>query len=224
MREILIACGMLRDELELAMERTGLAPETVWLDKGLHEFPATLRAAVQSEIDRREETCELFLLGMAYCGGALDGVGSRTAAVAVPRFDDCIRLLLSLEPGSRDPGDSRSLYLTRQWMLSDRSLVREMEGYRLKYGEKKAEKIRRAMLAGYRELRMLDTGGYDLAGCEEAARADAEALGLAYGCQKGTVRVLEKLLRHEFDGEFCFAGPGERLSQRLFLNCQPSSH
>ena len=58
MGELLIACGMLRDELELAMARTGRAPETVWLDKGLHDSPGILRAAVQEEIDRREGTCQ----------------------------------------------------------------------------------------------------------------------------------------------------------------------
>ena len=140
MGELLIACGMLRDELELAMARTGRAPETVWLDKGLHDSPGILRAAVQEEIDRREGTCRLILLGMAYCGGALDGVGSRTAVVAVPRFDDCVRLLLALEPENRHLGDSRSLYFTRQWMISDRYIVREMERYRRIYGEKKGRK------------------------------------------------------------------------------------
>lgn len=140
MGELLIACGMLRDELELAMARTGRAPETVWLDKGLHDSPGILRAAVQEEIDRREGTCRLILLGMAYCGGALDGVGSRTAAVAVPRFDDCVRLLLALEPENRHLGDSRSLYFTRQWMISDRYIVREMERYRRIYGEKRPQK------------------------------------------------------------------------------------
>ena len=209
---------MLRDELELAMARTGRTPETVWLDKGLHDSPAVLRAALQEEIDRREGTCGLILLGMAYCGGALDGVGSRSSAIAVPRFDDCIRLLLALAPGKHDPGDSRSLYFTRQWMASDRYIAREMEGYRRTYGEKKAAKIQRAMLSGYRWLRLVDTGGYELAAYEDAAKSDAAALGLAYSDQQGTVRVLEKLLRHEFDEEFCLTKPGERITQLQFWN------
>ena len=140
------------------------------------------------------------------------------AAVAVPKFDDCVRLLLALEPENRQPGDSRSLYFTRQWMISDRYIVREMEGYRRIYGEKKAAKIQRAMLSGYRWLRLVDTGGYDLASCEGTAQSDAASLGLAYSRQQGTVRALEKLLLHEFDGEFCLAAPGERITQRHFWN------
>ena len=69
-----------------------------------------------------------------------------------------------------------------------------------------------------RWLRLVDTGGYDLASCEGAAQSDAASLGLAYSSQQGTVRALEKLLLHEFDGEFCLAAPGERITQRHFWN------
>ena len=47
---------------------------------------------------------------------------------------------------------------------------------------------------------------------------DAAELGLAYGTQKGSVRVLEKLLRQEFDEESLVIRPGETLTQRMFLN------
>ena len=46
----------------------------------------------------------------------------------------------------------------------------------------------------------------------------ADALGLEYGTQQGTVRVMEKLLRQEFDNEFLVVQPGEPLTQRMFLN------
>lgn len=217
MSEVLIACEMLRDELALAMARTGSAPETVWLDRGLHDRPQVLRDAILEQLDHLPADCELVLLGLSYCGGALDGVGSPRATLAVPRFDDCIRLILSLEPGQRNAADSRSLYFTRQWMDSDRYIVRELAQYRKIYGPKRGEKIMRTMLANYRELRLVDTGAYDLSACRAAAEADAKTLGLAYGQQAGGVRVLEKLLRHEFDEEFCVAPPGGKLTQRQFL-------
>ena len=51
-RDFLICCGMLWDELELAMEHTGRHPEIVWLEKGLHDSPAKLHQALQNEIDQ----------------------------------------------------------------------------------------------------------------------------------------------------------------------------
>lgn len=213
----LIACEMLRDELELAMERTGIEYPTIWLDKGLHATPEKLRASLQDKIDQLEQY-DTILLGMALCGGALDGICCRHGRLAVPRFDDCIRILLSLEPGMRNAADARSLYYTRQWLDSAGHISREQDAYVQRYGEKKAKKIMKLMLANYKTYCMVETGAYDLAQWEDRARADAAALELAYGTQTGTVRVLEKLLRQEFDGEFLVTAPGEVLKQRMFLD------
>ena len=213
----LIACEMLRDEVELAMARTGIEYPTIWLDKGLHDTPEKLRASLQDKIDQLDKY-DTILLAMALCGGALDGISCGHARLAVPKFDDCIRLILSLELGLHNAADARSLYYTRQWLDSAGHLTRQQEQYLEKYGEKKTKKIMRLMLANYKSCRMVDTGAYDMAQWEDRARADAAALGLEYGTQHGSVRVLEKLLRQEFDEEFLVVEPGETLTQRMFLN------
>ena len=213
----LIACEMLRDEVELAMARTGIEYPTIWLDKGLHDTPEKLRASLQDKIDQLDRY-DTILLAMALCGGALDGISCGHARLAVPKFDDCIRIILSLEPGMRNAADARSLYYTRQWLDSAGHLTRQQEQYLEKYGEKKTKKIMRLMLANYKSCRMVDTGAYDMAQWEDRARADADALNLEYGTQQGSVRVLEKLLRQEFDEEFLVVEPGETLTQRMFLN------
>ena len=213
----LIACEMLRDEVELAMARTGIEYPTIWLDKGLHDTPEKLRASLQDKIDQLDKY-DTILLAMALCGGALDGISCGHARLAVPKFDDCIRIILSLEPGMHNAADARSLYYTRQWLDSAGHLTRQQEQYLEKYGEKKTKKIMRLMLANYKSCRMVDTGAYDMAQWEDRARADAAALGLEYGTQHGSVRVLEKLLRQEFDEEFLVVEPGETLTQRMFLN------
>ena len=213
----LIACEMLWDELHLAMERTGIEYPTIWLDKGLHDTPEKLRNALQDKMSQLEEY-DTILLAMALCGGALDGVSCAHATLAAPRFDDCIRMILSTEPGVRNAADARSLYYTRQWLDSAGHLTRQQEEYIQRYGEKKGRKIMKLMLANYKSYRMVETGAYDLAEWEDRARADAAALGLEYTTQPGTVRVLEKLLRQEFDEEFLVVGPGETLTQRMFLD------
>ena len=153
----LIACEMLRDEVELAMARTGIEYPTIWLDKGLHDTPEKLRASLQDKIDQLDRY-DTILLAMALCGGALDGISCGHARLAVPKFDDCIRIILSLEPGMRNAADARSLYYTRQWLDSAGHLTRQQEQYLEKYGEKKTKKIMRLMLANYKSCRMVDTG------------------------------------------------------------------
>ena len=216
-RVLLIACEMLKDELLLAMERTQVRPEIIWLEKGLHSVPAQLRDALQETIDRVSGSYGTILLGMAYCGGALDGICSRESVLVVPRFDDCIRLLLSTKPGEA-AADCRSMYFTRQWMISDRYIVREFEDYLRTYGERRGQKIIRAMIRNYRELRLLDSGAYDVSQYEATLAADAAALGLGHSVQTGSVRVLEKLLLQQHDDEFLILPPGEVLTQRQFFS------
>lgn len=216
MKTYLIACEMLWDEVHLAMARTGIEYPTIWLDKGLHDTPEKLRSSLTDKLSQLEGY-DTVLLAMALCGGALDGVSCSHARLAVPRFDDCIRMILSLEPGMHNAADARSLYYTRQWLDSAGHITREMEQYVQRYGEKKAKKLMHMMLAHYKHYRMVDTGAYDLAEWETQAKADAALLDLEYGTQSGTVRVLEKLLRQEFDEEFLVVEPGEKLTQRMFL-------
>lgn len=214
-RVLLIACEMLKDELLLAMERTQATPEIIWVEKGLHNTPERLRTVLQEIIDTA--THSTILMGMAYCGGALEGICSRKATLVVPRFDDCIRMLLSPKPGETE-ADCRCLYFTQQWMISDRYVVREFEEYLRTYGERRGRRIIQAMIGNYRELRLLDSGAYDVAQYEELLAADAASLGLGHSVQKGSVRVLEKLLRQQFDDEFLILPPGEVLTQRRFFN------
>ncbi len=216
-RVLLIACEMLKDELLLAMERTQVRPEILWIEKGLHSTPERLRAVLQETIDAASETYGTILMGMAYCGGALDGICSRAATLVIPRFDDCIRLLLSTQPGET-AADCRSLYFTKQWMISDRYIVREFEDYLRTYGERRGKKIIQAMIRNYRELRLLDSGAYDVSQYEAALAADAAALGLKHGVQTGSIRVLEKLLLQQHDDEFLVLPPGEVLTQRQFFS------
>ena len=211
-----IACEMLRDELELAMSRTGIHPAVIWVDKGLHDKPEKLRAVLQEKIDSLRD-CETVCLAMANCGGAVNGLFSRTSALAVPRFDDCVRMLLSVQPGVHNAADPRTLYYTRQWMDSLGHITREYDRYVARYGEEEALELMQLMLANYRRYCMIQTGAYDLTAWESQARQDAARLKLEYATQPGSVRVLEKLLRQQFDEEFCVVLPGEPLTQLMFL-------
>ena len=213
---LLIACEMLRDELLLAMERTQVRPEIIWMEKGLHNTPVQLRTVLQETIDAAAKTCGTILLGMAYCGGALEGISGREATLVIPRFDDCIRMLASTRPGE-NAVDCRCMYFTRQWMISDRYILREFEEYLRTYGERRGNKIIQAMIRNYRELRLLDSGAYDLPPYEAQLASDAAALGLEHGVQAGSVRVLEKLLLGQHDDEFLILPPGEVLTQRQFF-------
>ncbi len=217
MKQAIIACEMLRDELCAAMEKLHIDTPVIWLEKGLHDVPENLKRKLQETIDEMEQDYDLLLLTLPYCGGALNGIHCSRARLVAPRFDDCIRLLLSQREGQRNEADCHTLYYTAQWLSSERYLLRDFEDYQRRYGEKKAKKVQKAMLMNYRDYCMVDTGAYDLAALRPQAQEDAAKMDLAYTECPGTLRVLEKLLLHEFDEEFCIAEPGESFSTNQFL-------
>ena len=50
MAAVLLACQMLEDEIQRAVQRTGAQMPIVWVDAGLHEYPDRLREELQRQI------------------------------------------------------------------------------------------------------------------------------------------------------------------------------
>ena len=93
MSTVLIACNTIRDELEKAARETEFRHPIVWIESGLHLFPASLRRRLQEELDRLHDV-ERVLLAFGFCGNSVIGLASRDYELIFPRVDDCITLLL----------------------------------------------------------------------------------------------------------------------------------
>lgn len=215
MKTVLIACSMLRDELEKSLKDKNASLDIVWMEKALHEKPEILRRALQEEIDNQQDR-EAIILAYGLCGNAVLGLRSEKTALVIPKYDDCIHLLRSTGPCGRPEVDSRCLYFTRGWIESDRFILRQFRDYRIKYGEQKAARIVRRLLGNYRGIRLIDTGAYDTALYADRLRDDAAYLGLGLGVVPGTRRVLDKLASGNFDSEFCVIPPGREVALEDF--------
>ena len=212
---VIIACSMLEGEVKIIAGKYGNRIPIVWMEKSLHEEPEKLRTALQEEIDKYQEK-EWIILIYALCGNAVLGLSSPKASLVIPKFDDCIRMLLSMNEGCPIENNPRCLYFTDSWVDSERFILKDANKYIEKYGEKKGKKILKIMLANYTDLKLIDSGAYDLEETAVEMRKTACALGLAYGEAKGTMRVLDKLFAGQWDEEFCVITPGETVGERHF--------
>jgi hypothetical protein len=94
----LLACDVFTDELA-ALRRefaaSALGPAR-FLEMGLHDHPARLRARLQTEIDRlyADPDVERILLAYGRCGDGLVGVRAMGVPLHLPRGHDCISILL----------------------------------------------------------------------------------------------------------------------------------
>lgn len=212
---VVIACAMLRDEIEHAMDQTNKHFEIVWIDKGLHEYPQRLHDELQKKIDQNQNKA-FILLAFCLCGNAVLGLKSGKAAMMIPRFDDCIHMMMAHGPGKKPEIDVGSLYYTRGWLDSERFIWRDYESYIKKYGQKKADFIIKTMLANYSGLKLIDTGAYEVAGCMGLAKDTAKQLGLAFELACGTDRILHGLLEGKNEGEYVMIKPGETVQSCHF--------
>ena len=215
-RQVLIACAMIRKELEYLMERTPFSGEVVWMDKGLHEKPGNLLHALREEIGRRDAPDTDILLAYGLCGNGVIGLKAEHARLVVPAFDDCLRILLSEEPGKPILCNPRALLYTDGWMDREDGLLTKREKYIARYGEKKGRKILHLMLKNYEEIMFLDTGLYDVAACMEEIRPAAAELSLRITQCGAHLRAYEKFLAGEWDGEFIVTAPGETITEAHF--------
>ena len=217
MREIIIACSMMEDEIKKTVTETGSDIPLLWVDRGLHEYPEQLRGELTEKIAQCEKDYDTIVLAYGLCGNGTVGLVSAKARLVIPHFDVCIRIMTSMQPGVPPEVDIRSLYYTRGWLESN--LVKS-EGYERclkKYGAKKTQWIYREMVKNYRSICLLETTAYDIAACQADACHMAEVLGLELTTQPGTLRILKKMVTHQWDDEFIICEPGEALRQEQFF-------
>ncbi len=215
MKTVIIACSMLRDELEKSLAEMHSDIPVVWMEKGLHDKPEHLHRVLQETIDA-QQAAEVIALAYGLCGNAVLGLVSKKARLVIPKFDDCIRMLRSIEPEGAPDVDCRCLYFTRGWIDSDKFVLDEIRGYEARYGEKKAAKITNSMLGNYTGVRLIDTGAFDPNKYSVSLRQSASDLGLDFDVVPGSRRVLDKLASGLFDADFCVVEPGRPVTSDDF--------
>lgn len=217
MRTSLIACAMLRDELERAIEETGCTIPVHWIDRGLHSSPPRLRAEVQAMVDQLTPISDSILMAYGLCGGAMEGVMSTGARLVFPLFHDCIQLLLYGGDGKSHKRNDR-LYFTQGWTEDEGFIGNEYAKFCARRGEKRAQKVYRSMLSGYRAVCLVDTGCYDLPRTMGRLQPVAQTLGLDCCVEPGSNEILKELLTGRWEKHFYVLEPGEPLSMVRFLD------
>lgn len=210
----IVACSMLKNEILKVMETQDLCYPVIWLEKGLHEFPKKLKKALEEKIlELSDKKYILLLYGM--CGYAVVGLKSDTSSIIVPKFDDCVRMLMCTEKGLPIPTKADRFYFTKEW-ITDKFILNEFDEYCRTYGEEKGRMIAEMMIEHYSGIDFIETGTYDVSACIDEIKERAAGYGLNCGCVRGTVRVLEKMLTGDWDEEFVVNMPGRKIEMSDF--------
>jgi hypothetical protein len=194
MAYIVVACEMLRDELEQALRETGADYPVFWVDSGLHNSPDKLREHLQKILASMTEPLTV-LMTFGKCGNSVVGLHTGAHSVVLPRADDCISMLLGSPKRRVEIAAEGGMYfLTRGWLRGKRSIWGEYQYAAEKYGERRAKTIMAMIFKNYRYIATLNTGSYAVETIAPEATAIAEAFSLEYKEIPGTIAYLKDLL------------------------------
>lgn len=210
-KQMLIACGMQQDEIEMTRKKWNPDLPVVYLKRGMHENPGVLHGMLQQEIARHQD-CDEILMTYGLCGLATDGLVSEGTRLILPRFHDCIHQLLE------DQVEKDSLYMTRCWTLDEKSILNQCESVLQQYGEETGREILNSIYGSYGKITVIDTGSYEPEPVMENAKKAAEMLNLSVKTCPSAVCIIRKLLQGEWDEDFIILQPGEPVRKEMFLS------
>ena len=217
MSEIIIACRMIEKEIESARAKTKNNSDVIYLDRGLHEYPDNLRRNIQESILSVSAEIDYILLAYGLCGNAMQDIYSPYSTIVIPRFHDCIHMMLFTEDNPCPRTCPDCLYYTDGWFDSDNTLLRQYENFAEKKGEQKAKRAYTLMLKNYKDVRLINTGENYSPSTIAGAKMTSALFDLELKEVKGSTTILEQLFSHKWDNNFLICPPGEAISQNEFL-------
>lgn len=215
-KRTLIACSMMEDEIHQLLDESGYDLPVIWMDRGFHNIPAKLKEELQNQINALQDQDEI-LLSFGLCGNGTDGISSANTRLIIPKFDDCINMMLCTGARTgRGLTEANSIYLTRGWIQDEESILQQYEKLKEKYDEDTCDVIFEMMYEHYNSISIIDTGCYDIAPVSSYAKQAAELLDLEVKTVPGTNRILKQLLDGEWEENFILLEPGEVLTFEHF--------
>lgn len=218
MKNLIIACENLKDEVNLILKELSTNPPIIWIDSQLHNIPEKLKTRLQEEIDKVEEASNILLL-FGCCGNGTVGLVSRNSKIVCPKVDDCFSLFMGGNEKRKNLYKSVSTYFfTKRYIENDLSLWHEIERTKEKYGEKKCKKIINMIIGKYEYIRVIDTGSYDVNDILDKTTQIAREWNMEHEVLKGDLNILYKALQGKWDEDFIKIDCKETIKFTDFMN------
>lgn len=211
MKAIILTCRTIESEIAYLLNEGNLDIPVISMDPGLHETPDNLRNTVQEMIDRIDNV-EFILLGYGICGNGLIGLTSKNASIVLPQFSDCIAMFLGSDERYRANlgGEMGAFFLTGGWLKHFNPRQKFYEDLIPKLGDEKAQKLARRMLANYKRFALVETEAEDTDVVFKEMCEQVDVFQLKTHRIQGTLDVLRRLVRGEWDEKFQIVPPGQK--------------
>ena len=197
MRVGIIACNILKQELESILKKMQWSPEVIYLDAALHVTPQKMRSSLVELINEMAERVDAVFLGYGFCQ-SLQGIEAECSIpVILPQIDDCISLLLGPERYAGEvKKETGTWFMTPGWAeVGAEMVIKELHLDRVvKYGKDPMQMAKR-LFTHYRRGLFIDTGVGDRQASLKAAEKFCADFGLTLEQTTSEPSLLEAWLR-----------------------------
>ena len=238
-RFLMLACKVLRGEINVHRPRFGGPVATEWFCVGLHDQPDILRATLQEAIDRAALRDDISAVVLAYglCGLGTAGLVARRHPLVIPRAHDCITVFLGAKEAysAHQAAHPGGYYYTPGWNRRRRVPGPDrLEFLRTSFAKKFDEDAVDFLIESEKETwamhdraTYIDLGTPDAATEAAYAKGCADWLGWTFEHIRGDATLLRDLLAGRWDiDRFQIVPPGEKLVHRpdaAIMGSQPES-
>lgn len=215
MQTVILACQTMKDEIEFVLKESGLDYPVEYLESGLHNYPENLREKIQEKINTIN--ADIILLVFGCCGKGLVGIKSTRAKLIIPRIDDCITLVLGSTENRRSiPEEISTYFITKGWLDPEGNVMWSYLDWVKRYGEQKALRLTKKLLANYTRFTIIDTGAYDIETILPKIQNSCEKFNMQYNIIPGSLRLLRLLVLGRWNSEFIVLDPGQETTTEDF--------
>lgn len=217
MKRIIICCEVLKNELKIALEDSGIDIPVIYIPMEFHTYPEKLRIELQRQISQLTGYDQILMV-YGCCGNALIGLVSTNADLIIPKVDDCIQMLLCKD-GIQFDRKQKTYFLSEGWLRCERGIFDEHERMVAKYGQVRAQQLLLRMLNEYKYLMFIDTDITDkkeLQQMLEKSQRYSSMAELEFMVDKGDIWLLKKLIQDQIDQSIAVVKKGEKVEMDIF--------
>lgn len=200
----IIACGVLKPDLQKAAQKLGIDVEFKFLDALLHDTPEKLKIELQQAINAVEpEQYDRIIIGYGICGQGSDGIIADKLPLIIPQVHDCISLFLGSAAAYKEqfekcPG---TYYFTAGWLDKNsgpddlrRWIAKSWPGHTEQEITKLIEEFFSGWQKNYSRAVFISTDSERTDEARKLAQTEAEQYGWKYEELAGNTKFFEKLL------------------------------
>ena len=146
-----VACSIMKLELDNVLSRCEDIAEVIYLEEGRHVYPEKLKDSVVEQINEIKDRVDAILLGYGDCQ-SLRGIENEfDIPIVHPRADDCIGILLTPEAYAEEVArEAGTWFMTPGWAERGKEMIyKGMQIERLGIDKDTADALARELFASY---------------------------------------------------------------------------